>query len=127
MAVEVKGKKVLVVASYGPENPERCSTPFFFAERAARLGARVSICFILHSALLLKPGVAEEVCTKEGGRSIRSFMDRALKAGVVLYACDAALMLNGMSPEDLIEEVENLVGSNFLITQGLESDLVLTF
>ena len=121
------GKKVMIVASYGPEAPDRCSAPFFFAQKAAALGAEVSICFILHSALLLKTGVAEQVCAKEGGVSIRRFIDSALRSGVTLYACDAALKMNDMTPDDLIEEVEDLVGPNFLITHGLEADLVLNF
>lgn len=41
--------------------------------------------------------------------------------------CDATLQLCDMTPDDLIDEVENLVGPLFLITQGLASDLVLTF
>ncbi len=37
------------------------------------------------------------------------------------------LELNGMTPEDLIESVEDLVGPSFLITRGLEVDLLLSF
>ena len=32
-----------------------------------------------------------------------------------------------MSPDDLIEEVDNLVGRDFLINAGLAADLVLNF
>ena len=123
--MDAKGKRVLIVASHGPETPERCAAPFFFAQKAAALGADVSICFILTSARLLKPGVAEQVCAKEGGRTVRDFMEVAQKAGVKLYACDAALKMCDMTPDDLIEEVDNLVGPNFLIQRGLECDLVL--
>lgn len=122
-----RGKRVFVVASFGPEVPERCAAPFFFAEQAARLGAQVNICFILTSALLIKQGVAETICPKEGGRSVRHFIERAVAAGVELFACDAALRMNDMTPADLIDEVDNLVGPSFLITQGLKSDLVLNF
>lgn len=122
-----QGKKVFVVASFGPEVPERCAAPFYFAEQAARLGAQVNICFILTAALLIKQGVAETICPKEGGRSVRAFIERAVAAGVELYACDAALRMNDMTPDDLIDEVENLVGPSFLITEGLKSDLVLNF
>jgi predicted peroxiredoxin len=125
--MDVKGKKVLVVATCGPETPDRCAAPFFFAKQAADLGAEANICFILHSALLLKPGVAETVCAKEGGRPVRSFLEAAIKSGVTLNVCDAALKMNDMTPDDLIDEVDNLVGPSFLITQGLASDLVLNF
>lgn len=121
------GKKVFIVASHGPEVPERCSAPFFFAQKAAALGAHVDVCFILNGALLLKQGVAETICAKEGGRTVRSFMERAIQSGVVLHACDAALKMNDMTPDDLIDEVDSLVGPNFLITQGLEADLILNF
>jgi predicted peroxiredoxin len=75
--------------------------------------------------LLLKQGVAEGICAKEGGRPVRTFIEAALKAGVQIYACDAALKMHDMTPMDLIEEIDNLVGPNFLITQGLAADLVL--
>jgi predicted peroxiredoxin len=87
----------------------------------------VSMFFTMQGTLLLKPGTSENLYAKEGGHSIRQFIQDTLKAGVTFYVCAASLELNDMSPEDLIEEVENLVGSTFLVTQGLESDLVLNF
>ncbi len=124
--MDPRGKRILIVATHGPESPDRCTAPFFFAQKAARLGGQVSICFILHSARLLKAGVAETVCATEGGRTVRQFMESALSAGVEFYACDAALKMNGIAPEELIEEVDHLVGPNYLITAGLDADLVLT-
>jgi predicted peroxiredoxin len=55
------------------------------------------------------------------------FIQNALNADVKFYVCAASLELNDMSPDDLIEEVDNLVGSIFLTEKGLESDLVLNF
>lgn len=123
----MQNKEVLIVASFGPANPERCPAPFLFAQEAAKVHASVSICFVLQAPLLLKQGVAEEVFAKPGGRSIRQFIDDSLAVGVRFLVCDAALALCDMSPDDLIEEVENLVGPAFLISQGLASDLVLSF
>lgn len=125
--MDPKDKLVMVVATQGPEAPDRCTAPFFFAQKAARLGAKVEICFVLQSALLLKKGVAEQVCVKKGGRSVRNFLDEALRLGVQFHPCDAALRMNDMTPDDLIEEVDDLVGPNYLITRGLDADLVLTF
>jgi predicted peroxiredoxin len=125
--MDANGKKVFIIASHGPERPERCTAPFFFGRRAAALGAQVDICFILTGALLLKQGVAERVCAQEGGRPVRAFLEEAVKAGATLHACDAALKMNAMSPDELIDEVDSLVGPNFLITCGLDADLVLNF
>ena len=121
------GKQVLVVATFGSSNPERCPAPFMFAGEAVKAGAQAGICFVLQAPQLLKQGVAENLRAKEGGRTIREFVDEALALGVKFHVCDAALQLCNMTPEDLIEEVDELVGPSFLIKQGLQSDLVLTF
>lgn len=127
MPEEYAGKKVLVVATFGSGNPERCPAPFMFAGEAVKAGAEAGICFVLQAPLLLKQGVAENLRAKEGGRTIREFIDEALGLGVKFYVCDAALQLCNMTPEDLIEEIEELVGPSFLIKEGLKSDLVLSF
>jgi predicted peroxiredoxin len=125
--LDQQAKKVLIVASFGPDHAERCPAPFLFAQEAVKAGAEAGICFVLQAPLLLKQGVAEGVFAKPGGRSIREFIDDSLAAGVRFYACDAALQLCDMTPDELIEEVEDLVGPSFVIHQGLQSDLVLSF
>lgn len=125
--MKAEGARVLIVASHGPEDLEVCSGPFLFASEAARLGARVEMVFILRSPRLLKKGVAETLVAKEGGKPVRRFIDKALDCGVEFFVCDAALKLCELSPDDLIEEVENLCGPGYVITAGLESDLVLSF
>lgn len=124
---EYDGKHVLVVATFGSDNPERCPAPFMFAGEAVKAGAEAEICFVLQAPLLLKRGVAENLRAREEGRTIREFIDEALAMGVKFRVCDAALQLCKMTPEDLIDEVEELVGPGFLIRQGLKSDLVLSF
>lgn len=121
------GKYVLVAATFGSGNPERCPAPFMFAGEAVKAGAKAGICFILQAPTLLKRGVAENLHAKEGGRTIREFIDEALDLGVDFFVCDAALELCDMTPEDLIDEIENLVGPSFLVKQGLKSELVLSF
>ena len=125
--MDLTGKQVLIIATTGPEETERSTAPFFFARTAALKGARASICFILRSVLLLKKGVAETLYAKEDGQPLSEFIRLARKAGVEFYICDAALQACAMTPEDLIEEAENLVGPVFLITHGIEADLVLNF
>ena len=124
---EYAGKKVLIIATFGSANPERCPAPFMFAGEARKAGAEAGICFVLQAPQILKQGAAEKLVAKEGGRTIREFIDEALALGVKFYVCDAALQLCNMTPEDLIDEVEDLVGPSFVIKQGLRSDLVLSF
>lgn len=126
-AIEPEGSKILIVMTSGPETPGRCVTPFYFARGAANMKADVSMFFTMQGTLLLKKGVAETVCAKKDGRPVSTFMKAAIAGGVKFYVCSASLELNDMSPDDLIEEVDNLVGRNFLITAGLAADLVLNF
>jgi predicted peroxiredoxin len=127
MSEEYAGKKVLIVATFGSDNPERCPGPFVFAGEAAKAGAEAEIHFVLQAPKILKQGVAENLHSKEGGRTIREFIDEALGLGVKFFVCDTALALCDMTPEDLIEEIETLVGPSFLVKEGLQSDLVLSF
>ncbi len=127
MANEYAGKRVLVVATFGSANPEHGPAPFVFAGEAAKGGAEVLLVFVLQAPLLLKRGVAENLYAKPGGRTIREFIEDALRLGVKFYVCDTALQLCDMTPENLIEEVDELVGASFLIKQGLQADLVLSF
>ncbi len=91
------------------------------------MGAEANICFVAQGPMMLKQGVAENVYPQERGRPLSRLIKQTLEAGVNFFVCDAALKLNGMTPEDLIEEIEDLVGPSFLITKGLEMDLVLSF
>jgi predicted peroxiredoxin len=125
--VDPKDAKILIVATSGIETPKQCPAPFLFAQEAAAKGAKVSICFVAQGPMMLKQGVADKVYPKEGDRPLSELIKETLEAGVEFQVCGAALELNGMTPDDLIEEVEDLVGPSFLITRGLEVDLVLNF
>lgn len=63
-------------------------------------------------------GVAEKLYAKKNGRPLSDFIRLALKAGVGLFVCDAVLDACSMTPDDVIYEVENLVGPSLLITKG---------
>ena len=82
---------------------------------------------VAEAPLMLKQGVAETVYPKEGQRPLSDLIAETFEAGVTISVCGAALELVGMTPDDLIEAVEDLVGPSFPITEGLKSDLVLTF
>jgi predicted peroxiredoxin len=120
-------KKILMMLTSGPDTPERCAAPFFFATGAAKMGHDVTLFFTMQATQLLKKGVADHICAKAGGRPIIEFIHGALNAGVKFYICSASLELNDIAQIDLIDEADNLVSSIFLTRQGLESDLVLSF
>ncbi len=118
---------VLIVVTHGPDMPDMCGAPFFFAQAAAAQGCDVQMLFTMRGTLLVKRGVGAKVFPKEGGKSIEQFIQESVAKGVKLAVCHASLELHSMAEDDLIDQVDTLVSSIFLINQGLESDLVLTF
>ncbi len=118
---------VLIVVAHGPDTPDLCGAPFFFAQAAAAQDCDVQMFFTMRGTLLMKKGVGATVFPKAGGKCIEQFIRESVAAGVKFLVCHASLELHSMTEEDLIDEVDTLVGSTFLITRGLESDLVLSF
>lgn len=75
----------------------------------------------------MKKGVAENLVVKEGGKPIIDFIRQAKDIDVTMYVCSPSLELNDMTEDDLIEEVDGVVGGAYLIEQSIEADAVLNF
>jgi predicted peroxiredoxin len=119
--------KVVVFVSSGPETPQRCATPFYMATVAAAMDSEALMIFQIDGVLLMKEGVAEEMVAKEGGKKIIDFIREAKEAEVEMRVCSAALQLHDMTPEDLIEECDGVVGAAYMTEEGLEANLVLCY
>jgi len=105
--------RIVIMMTSGPDAPRRCATPFFMATLAATMDYDVTMFFTIDGTLLLKKGTAATVFPKEGGRSVESYLNDALEAGVKLTACSASTELHGLFPEDLIPEVKMVGGATF--------------
>ncbi len=123
----VEEGKVTIFITHGPEAPQRCATPFYMASVALAMDSEAEMIFQIDGVLLMKKGVAEGLVAKEGGKRIIDFIREAKEAGVVMHVCSAALQLHDMTPDDLIEECDDVVGAAHMVDAGLESDLVLTY
>ncbi len=124
--MEDEGKVVIFVTS-GPDTPQRCATPFYMATVAAAMDHEAEMIFQIDGVLLLKKGVAEGMTAKEGGKTIFEFIKDAKEADVEMRVCSAALQLHDMTPEDLIEECDGVVGAAYMTEKGMEADMVLTY
>jgi predicted peroxiredoxin len=124
--VDVEGKKLLIVMTTGPEDPEKTYAPFYTAALSAAMEIDTSMYFLMHAPKLLKKGSAEQVKLKKGG-TLKQFIDMALEGGVKFYACEESLRsLCEIDPADVIEGVK-IVGSSTLADLALEADSVLSF
>lgn len=120
--------KVLYIHTIGTETPERTATPFYLAATGALSDMDVTIIFTMKGTGLLKKGVAETIHVKEGGDvNLRYFIEQAKESGVKFLVCAASLDLNEMRKEDLIDEVDDIIGGATINDMALEADAVLTF
>ena len=118
---------VFIFMTSGPETPQRCATPFYMANIAAVMDSDVKIVFQIDGVLLAKKGVAENLKALEGGKLIIDFLKEAKEAGVELYCCSAALDLHTMTKEDLIDEIDDVVGAAWMMDEALSADVVLNY
>ncbi len=120
------GKKILVILTTGPEDPDKTYAPFYNAALMAAMEIDTTMYFLMHAPELLKKGAAEKVPLKKGG-SLKMFVDMALENGVKFVACaESCRDLCEIAPEELIEGVK-LVGSATMADLALEADSVISF
>ena len=105
--------KILIMMTSGPDTPRRCATPFFMASLAAAMDYDVTMFFTIDGTLLLKKGIAATIFPKAGGKSVESYLNEALEAGVKMTACSASTELHGLTVEDLIDGVKMVGGASF--------------
>ncbi len=123
----VEEGRVVIFVTSGPDTPQRCATPFYMATVAAAMDHEAELIFQIDGILLLKKGVAEGIVAKEGGKTIKEFIRDAKEADVEMRVCSAALQLHDMTPDDLIEEGDCVLGAADMIEKGVEGNMVLCY
>ena len=120
------GKRILMIMTTGPEEPDKTYAPFFTAALMAAMEIDTTMFFMMHSPELLEKGAAEKIPLKKGG-TLKHFVDMAIENGVKMLACAESLRdLCDLGPEDLIGEVK-IVGAPTMADLALDADAVLSF
>ena len=124
--VDNAGKKILLVMTTGPEDPDKTYAPFYTAALMAAMEIETKMYFLMHAPELLVKGRAETLPLKKGG-NLKMFIDMALENGVKFLACSESCRDLCDIPEgELIDGVQ-LVGSATLADLALEADSVISF
>ncbi|MCY0886804.1 MAG: DsrE family protein [Firmicutes bacterium] len=103
--MEQQPADLVIILITGPENPKRLPSAFFLAAAAAVQEQNVVMYFTGPATELLRKGVAENLYPMPGGKSVKDFMKLARDNGVQIMGCVQSLDLNGMTKEDLAEEL----------------------
>lgn len=121
-------KSVVIIMTSGPSTPQRCATPFYLGAILASMDAEVTIFFTMEGVRLLEKGVAEELVAMKDGKPIIDFMRDAKKAGVKFCGCLPAMPGYDLDEKnDIIEEVDEMIGGGSLADMILSADKVMSF
>ncbi|NIR32145.1 MAG: sulfur reduction protein DsrE [Gammaproteobacteria bacterium] len=121
-------KRIILLMTSGPSTPHRCATPFYLGSVLASMDNEVSIFFTMEGVKLMERGVPEELAPMEGGKKIIEFIRDSKRVGVRLHVCKPALPGYRIeADEDLIDEVDEVLGAGGLADQILNCDHVITF
>jgi len=120
------GKKILMIMTTGPEDPDKTYAPFYTAALMAAMEIDTTMYFLMHAPELLRKGAAETVPLKKGG-NLKMFVDMALENGVKFLVCaESCRDLCDIPEGELIDGVK-LVGSATLADLSLDADSVISF
>ncbi len=115
-------KLMVVMANADPSNPTGLGAPFFQATVAAAMEYEVEVVLTGRSGELAVKGVAEKLIAQEANaKSVYDFIKEAHEAGVKFKVCSSTLDLWG---DDLIPEIEDTVGSAYVISEAMDDDTV---
>jgi len=102
---------LVIILITGPDNPKRLPSAFFLAATAAAAEQKVVMYFTGPATELLGKGRAEKIFPLEGGKSVAEFMELATDNDVQVIGCLQSLELNGMSREDVPEDIPMMTPS----------------
>jgi len=124
---EEKPKKLLILQTSGVREPRRTYAPLYIATTAAAMDMDVTIWFTMEGVSLLRQGAAEKIELVEGsGVTLKTWLDRAQKAGVKFLSCAQAMEGESLHKDELIEGCE-LAGAAGIIDMSFEADQVMYF
>lgn len=115
-------KLMIIMVNTDPANASELGAPFFQATVAAAMDYQVEVILTARAGELAKKSVADRLFVKEfSQKSVYDFIKDAHGAGVQFKVCTPTLDLWG---DDLIPEVNEIVGGAYVIEQAMDDDVV---
>jgi len=115
-------KLMIIMVNTDPANASELGAPFFQATVASAMDYQVEVILTARAGELAKKGVADRLFVKEfSQKSVYDFIKDAHGAGVQFKVCTPTLDLWG---DDLIPEVNEIVGGAYVIEQAMDDDVV---
>jgi predicted peroxiredoxin len=119
-------EKLVIMVTHGPESPERATIPFVMATAAQASDVEVVISFQADGVLLVKKGVAEEVCAP-AFPPLKTLLDAYIEAGGKLLACGPCIKSRNINPETDFVEGAKVVNAGTFVKECTEATNVLNY
>ena len=96
-------EKLLIISTYGPENPEKCLFGFIAANAALAMDIPTTIFLMGPGVELAKDGVAKTVPQYEGMPNLATLVDSFLEQGGDFKLCGPCCVHRGIADSDIIK------------------------
>jgi len=118
-------EKLILMATHGPEDPERATIPFVTATAAQASDVDVLIGFQSNGVLLMRKGCVDHVFAA-GFPPLKDLLDAYLEAGGKLYVCGPCVNSRKIEPEEFIEGA-TIVNAATFVKEFTEATNVLVY
>ena len=118
-------KKIFIMVTKGPEDPEMATIPFVMATSAQASDVEVVMGFQGNGSMLATKCMPDHVAAS-GFPALSELVQTFLEAGGKMYVCGPCVGTRKFSQDDLIEGVE-IVGGAAFISESLAADQALIY
>lgn len=118
-------KKIFIMATKGPEDPEMATIPFVMATSAQASGVDVVMGFQGNGTMLAVKCMPDHVAAN-GFPALNDLIQAYIEAGGKMYVCGPCIGTRKFTHEELLEGAEIVGGATF-IAEALAADQALMY
>lgn len=118
-------KKLVLMVTNGPENPELATIPFVMATAAQASNVEILMGFQGNGVMLMAKGMAEHVAAS-GFPPLKDLMNIYREGGGKLYVCGPCVGSRKIAQEDMVEGA-TIVGAATFVAECVSAANVLVY
>lgn len=122
---ETPEEKIIYMVTYGPENPDKATTPFVLANAAIAMDVKAVVALQGPAVFLAKKGCLEHVFAP-GLSPLKQLVESFLEGGGKLLVCGPCIKARKLEQDDLIDKAE-IMAAGLLTNEILEANATLVF
>jgi len=123
--IEEKAEKIVIVATHGPEDPERASLPFVMANAALAMDAQATVVLQSTAVILATKGCYEHVFAA-GLPPLKELVDTFLEVGGRLMVCIPCIQERKITTDMLVDKAETTKAGK-VVLELLEANATISY